>query len=108
MVITETNHNVNNFRYQIISASCDDIMGSYVFDPCLLNMASVAKLLWRIKDYSSDLLVICLAFSRTIKNLVILLYNNNVNIVVIRASLFSVRSRLYGKNAKYVRYEEIF
>ena len=60
------NHNVKNPRYYLIGGSCADIMGSYVFDPWLLKMAGVANELWRIQDYDSDLLVICLASKRTI------------------------------------------
>ena len=83
-------------------------MGYYVFGPWLLKMAGVANELWRIQDYDSDLLVICLASKRTIEKLVNTECNDNGIMEVTWASLFLMREMMFGVNAKYIRHEEIF
>ena len=104
----DTNRNVNSYRYHIIGASCAAIMGSYVLDPWLLDMDGVSNELWRIQDYASDLLVLHIDSTRTIKKLVNLYCNDHGKNVVTWASLLFMRARLYGVNEKYFRYGEIF
>ena len=67
--ITDTNHNFNNFRYQIIGGYGCAIIGKCIIDPELLCLADVNKDLWRINDYASDFLVLKLASYDTLSNI---------------------------------------
>ena len=56
--ITDTNHNFNNFRYQIIGGSGCAIIGKCIINPDLLHISDVNNELWCINDYASYLLVL--------------------------------------------------
>jgi len=61
---TDTNHNEKNNRYQmIIGGNSVTTIGNVVIDSGLLPKAGVPSMLWRVKDFSSDLLVLQLSSS---------------------------------------------
>lgn len=58
---TDANHNIKNFRYQLIGAPGGGgvtTIGDYAIDTGLLQLAGVHHELYRVKDYASDLLVL--------------------------------------------------
>jgi hypothetical protein len=64
--LPDTNHNVKNFRYQLIGGSSPASTGAYVFDPALIHLSKVNQKLWRVEDFASDAVVLKLASVDTI------------------------------------------
>jgi len=61
---TDTNHNEKNNCYQmIIGGNSVTTIGNVVIDSGLLPKAGVPSMLWRVKDFSSGLLVLQLSSS---------------------------------------------
>ena len=63
----DTNHNVKNFCYQLLVGYFAAVIGLFCFDPWLINMSGVAKLLIQFEDFSSDAVVLRLKYSSTTK-----------------------------------------
>ena len=58
VALVDTNHNINNLRYQLIGGLLPTYFEIYVFDPWLLNLANISKILQRIEDYASNVIVL--------------------------------------------------
>lgn len=70
---TDTNHNIKNWRYQIIGGSGVPSIGKLAVDSDLLRLASVSEDLIRPKDFASDLLVLKLVSYETLHKLQVFL-----------------------------------
>lgn len=98
--IVDPNHNAKNGRYQYFGGSSATWIGKYIIDTELLRLAGVAKLLWRIKDFASDLLVLKLASYDTVDKLSSLVNEDPGSVGVLCATLFFMRARLCAVNSK--------
>ena len=58
VVLVDTNHNINNFRYQLLGGLSPAYFGLYVFDLYLLKLDDISQKLWIIEDYASDAIVL--------------------------------------------------
>ena len=67
--LIDTNHNAKNFRYQFIGGSLVVWIGNYDVDTELFTLASIYNLLWQVKDFALDLLVLKLLSHDTLSKL---------------------------------------
>lgn len=104
--IVDPNHNAKNGRYQYFGGSSSSWMGKYILDPELLRIAHVPKLLWRIKDFASDLLVLKLASYETVNKQCSLVNEDAGCIGIICATLYFMRARLCSVNSKTMGYRD--
>jgi hypothetical protein len=107
---TDTNHNMKNGRYHfLIGGNTLTCAGRFIIDPFLLVVAGVSEDLWRIKDFSSDLLVLRLCSPATISKLCSLIgtgkIDDNCSLSALCVNMYFMRLHLYGVNAKLVDYE---
>ena len=99
--MTDLNHNVKNFRYQeIISGNKMKTIGNTFVDTELLNLANIAKELVYIKDFASDLLVLRLASSETVQEIMELLVSDTKSVCATCVTLLFMRAHLYGVNCE--------
>jgi len=102
--LIDTNHNAKNFRYQFLGASSAVWIGHIVFDTELFRLAGVSKLLWRVKDFASDLLVLELASLNTMNKLCSLEGESAESVKALAVTLYFLRTRLYAVNGKVLGY----
>ena len=69
LLITDQNHYVKRFCYQLIGGSVLPVAGIHVIDTQMLQVAVISKDIWLPKNFSYDLLVLKLASSETVKKL---------------------------------------
>ena len=106
MGLIDTNHNVKNTRYQVIGGSSVVWMGGYILDPELLRIAGVENLLWRVKDFASDLLVLKLCSVETLNSLSALHSEDSGAVAILSLTLYFMRMRLYAVNTKVLGFRE--
>ena len=58
LAFVDTNHNINNFRYQLLGGLSPAYFGLYMFDPWILKLASISQKNWIIEDYEYDVIVL--------------------------------------------------
>ena len=51
----DTNHNVNNTRYNILGVNCATIPDSHIFNPWLMKISVNDCAIWHIDEFASDL-----------------------------------------------------
>ena len=66
----DTNHNMNNNRYQIIGGSCTEILGGCLYGIGLLQAAGVTRELWRPEDFVSNLIFLKINSHTTIQKII--------------------------------------
>ncbi len=97
--ITDPNHNIKNFRYQVIGGSGIRSIGKFVVDADLVRVAGIKMELWRIKDFASDGLVLELASAKTVTSLCSLeSKEDGKTIVTLCLILFFMRLHLFAVN----------
>ena len=102
MSITDTNHNAKSFHYQLIVVSCLPVSGIHFIDAQMLQVSGISKYLWRPKDIVSDLLVLKLASSDTVKKStdIIMICEDPAAVGSLCTSLYFSRLGLYAVNTK--------
>jgi hypothetical protein len=96
----DPNHNAKNHRYQILGGSSSTWIGNYIIDGKLLRLAGVSQLLWRVKDFASDLLVLKLASLDTVEKLCLLGNEDEGSVGVLCAALYFMGAQLTSVNSK--------
>ena len=81
-------------------------MGDHVIDSELLCIAGVETLLWRIKDFASNLLVLKLCSVQTLHSLSALHSDDSRAVAILYLVLHGMRMRLYAVNTKAVGFRE--
>ena len=76
-------------------------MGDHVVDPELLRIAGLEILLWRIKDFASNLLVLKLCSVQTLDNLNDLHKEDSGAVGILSLTLHFVHVRLYAINDNF-------
>ena len=95
---TDTNHNEKNNRYQmIIGGNSVKTIGNVVIDS---PKAGVPSMLWRVKDFSSDLLVLQLLSSETVASILSVVNLEPDSAIALCVSLYFNRVHLYSVNCK--------
>ena len=98
---TDTNHNVKNWRYQLIGIGLGfKTIGVFLIDPGLLKCTDISNTLWRVKDFASDLLVLRLASSTTVEKVLKLKCQEPQSQIILSLSLFFMRVHLCAVNCK--------
>ena len=67
--LTDTNHNMKYWKYQIIGGSCGIKIGTCFIDANILLLSGIFANLWRLIDFASDLLVLKLASYEAVQSL---------------------------------------
>ena len=104
MGVIDPNHNDKGFRYQFIGGSSAVCMEPYIVDTYLFVIAGVPIVLWRVKDFASDLLVLRLASQETVDRIYALEGEDLGSVAVTCVTLYFVRARLLSVNAKSLNY----
>ena len=67
-------------------------------DTGLLTLANIAKYLWQVKDFASDLLVLCLTLAETVMMVMSLPTRDTSSSDAICATLFLMRTHFFSVN----------
>ena len=87
--LTDPNHNVKNSRYQmLIGGNTAKTIGSCLIDTGLLPESKIAKELWQVKDFASDLLVLRLASTKKVKSFMSLPVSDTKSMTALCVTLF--------------------
>ena len=99
---TDPDHNDKLLFYHIIVGSCLPVAGIHVIDAQMLQVSGISKNLWRPKDFASDILVLKLASSETVKKLtgIIMIGDYLETFFSLCTSLYFLRLGLYAVNTK--------
>ena len=98
---TDTNHNVKSSRYQLaIGGNNVKTIGKYMIDAGLLPKAGIPSNLTRPKDFASDLLVLKLASSVTVDNILRVESGDAKGQIILSLTLFFMRAHLTAINIK--------
>ena len=103
VVMADCNHAAKNIRSQLLLGSDIVTGGKAVFGVGILRMTGVSVYLYRVNDYTSDILVLKLCSSDTIKklmNLVITSKEDPLNIASIAITLYFLRTFLCVYNGE--------
>lgn len=100
---TDVNHNVKSWRYQIIGGLCIPQIGTNVVDADLLRVSGISMDLIRYHDFASDLLVLKLASSKSVKKIAALVQAGPTDFTVEEAGclalvLLVMRLHLHATN----------
>eukprot|EP00918_Siedleckia_nematoides_P032584 GHVU01070779.1.p1 GENE.GHVU01070779.1~~GHVU01070779.1.p1 ORF type:complete len:762 (+),score=80.80 GHVU01070779.1:258-2543(+) len=99
--MVDPNHVAKAYRSQIVLGSRSLTMGDSVIDPGLLMVAGVNSDLYRVQDFTSDLLVLQLCSGNTLQQLLSIQASEDVSsIVVTGLTLFFLRVFLIAVNSK--------
>ena len=105
----DTNHNVKNFRYQIVVGSSLNFFGNRIVDINLLCAAGISHELYRIQDFSPNIFVLNLTSAETanalhgllntqdshaLSRLCMILYFMRLNIFTVDTKTLNARTRV--------------
>ena len=102
----DSNHNLKNLRGQIVSGTSAAPIGNFVFDPWMLKMVNVAKELYGIEDWDSNITVLCLASSKTVSKMLGCKFNDVGNCAKLILSLGFIRLRSFSINARELCWQD--
>ena len=87
VAVVDTNHNFKNCRCQFAGYSSVMIMVVHMVDAVLFIVAGVSEEIWRVKDWSSDLLVLNMASADTVNKIAKLATTEDVGTVLVNVCL---------------------
>ena len=97
--ITDLNHNIENFWYQLIGRSGCTVIVIYIINSCLLIISHVSVILWRIIEYASVFFcmkaVLVQYFIQVIQYLA---HEDKGSVGALCVKLYFVRLSLYATN----------
>ena len=102
VVMTDCNHAAKNLRSQLVLGTTIVSGGKAIFDVGILHLAGVLQELFRVSDYTSDVLVLQLCSSSTITKLLTLLLTSNkdpLNTSFMAITLYFLRSYICAYNS---------
>ena len=102
--ITDTNNNAKSLCCHLIEVSCLQVSGIHVIDAQMLQVFSISNYLWRLKDFASDILVLNLDSSETVKILTdtIIIGEDSAPVGSLFTSLYFLRLGLHSSGYKHV------
>ena len=101
VAMTDCNHAAKNMRSQLVLGSTIVTAGEALFDVSILRIAGVSPELYKVNDYTSDVVVLKLCGSHTIQKLIQLMENGGedpLNVAFIAMSLYFLRMFLCAFN----------
>ena len=90
MALVDNKHNNKNARGQVVTGTSPSSIGSFVLDPWHLKMAGVAQELYRIEDWASDTVVLCLCSPLTVTKLINAGFDDVGNLSVLAVALMFI------------------
>ena len=91
--LTDPNHKVKNGRYQmVIGGNNPKTVGDALIDTGLLPDSKIAKDLWEIKEFASNLIVLHLASTETVLAVMYVQINDPRSVFALRVTLFFMRA----------------
>jgi len=94
VAMTDCNHAAKNMRSQLVLGSTIVMAGEALFDVSILRIAGVSPELYKVNDYTSDIVVLKLCESDTIHKLIQLMENGGedpLNVAFMAMSLYFLR-----------------
>ena len=101
VAMTDCNHAAKNMRSQLVLGSTIVMAGEALFDVSILRIAGVSPELYKVNDYTSDIVVLKLCESDTIHKLIQLMENGGedpLNVAFMAMSLYFLRMFLCAFN----------
>ena len=75
---TYTKNDFKDHPHQLIFGSCEAAIGNYWFDPWLKKLSDATKKITYMEEFEYDDVVLCLAFVKTAKNILVV-YSSDVD-----------------------------
>ena len=101
LTLTDPNHHVKNGRYQlVIEGNLVKTIGQGLTNTGLIVKSETTRALWRIKDFASDLLVLCLTPAKTVESIMFLPVSDPILSKALLLTLFFIRLHLYTVKAE--------
>ena len=103
---TDNKHNNKNARGQMVTGSSPSSLGRFVIDPWQLKEAGVARELYAIQDWASDVVVERLCSAATVEKLLSKNFADVGNLSVLVVNLTFIRLRNYSVNARELHWKD--
>jgi len=106
LALVDNKYNNKNARGQVVTGTSPSFIESFVLDPGHLKMAGVAQELYRIEDWASDTVVLCLCSPLTVAKLINAGFDDVGNLSVLVVTLMFIRLCNYSVNASDLNWKD--